>query len=151
MAVKSILDCHAWNLLQSVNWFLSIEFYYIDQQHTERNRSCAQTPTERHLPPEVEADMPASLHNPSEPGDLCRMPLNSIALLLHLTQVLLCSQDHRFVLYIALRWQSDWVMVENPRREVTEETGYGYSEEEKGPARLRAIRLDTAQNPWCLR
>lgn len=79
------------------------------------------------------------------------MPLNSIALLRHLAQVLQCSQYHRFVLYIALRWQSDWVMVEDPRREVTEETGDGYSEGEKGPARLRAIRLDTVRNPWYLR
>ena len=150
MAVKSILDCHAWNLQQSVNWFFSIDFYHIAQQHTERNRSCAQTPTERHLPPEVEADMPTSLHSPSESGDLCQMPLSSIALLQHLAQDFLCSQVHRFVLYIVLRWKSDWVMVEDPRWEVTEETGDGYSEGEKGPARLRATRLDRARNPWCL-
>lgn len=84
IAVKSILDCHAWNLQRSVNWILSIEPYYNVQQHTERNRSCAQTAAERHLPPEVEADMPASLHSPSESGDLCRMPLNSTVLLRHL-------------------------------------------------------------------
>ena len=114
-------------------------------RHTGHNRSCARPAREERLLQEVEADMPASLHNPFESEDLCQRPLGSIGHLQHLAQIP-CFHDRWFG-YV-LRRRSDWEMEGLPGQEATRgEIGdYCCSEGEKRLARPRVTHLGKVRN-----